>query len=268
MKSKSNNRKIVEKPFLRGTPTDENTVRQSLKFFGILLLTAFMTFLVCSLTAFKEDVLRILVCAVIELLVLVIFFDRGASLGMDAVARGEILYQHIEKGQEVADSEKRIPFHSLKGYVIGLFGSLLFFILAVILAFTAERQMTGAGVLPSWMDSYMRRPEISGALVQYTQSASVSFTDIIRILVRILIMPFISMVGAENRDLLLTIERISPILVLLPAVSYGSGYLRGPSRRTFIHSKIAENRRKRISREKRERKARTARMPKGPEQLN
>lgn len=268
MASSKGNRKVVVKPFIKGKPTDEYTVRKSLKFFGILLLTAFMTFLVCSLTSFREDILRIGISIVIEVLVLLIFFDRGASLGMDAVARGEILYQHIEKGTEVSDSEKKIPFHFMKGYAIGILGSLLFFILALILAFTAERQMTGAGVLPSWMDTYLRRTEISGALAQYSQSASVSFTDLIRIVVRILIMPFISMAGAENRDLLLTMERISPILVLLPALSYGTGYLTGPSRRTLIHSEIAENRRRRISREKKEKRARISATPKGPEQLN
>ena len=256
------------KPFLKGSPTDENTIRQSLKFLGILVITSLMTFLVCSLTSFKSDILRILINIVIETLVVFIFLDRGAALGTDAVARGEIIYQHIEKGIEVSEAEKRIPFHPLKGYVIGFAGSALFMILAVILALTTQRQMTGAGVLPSWLDSYMRRSEVSSALIQYTQSGSVSFTDIIRIAVRMLIMPVISIAGAENRDLLLTIERLSPLFILIPSISYGSGYLLGISRRTRIHSEIAENRRRRASREKRERKARSSHAPKGPEQLN
>ena len=178
------------------------------------------------------------------------------------------IYQHMEKGIEVSEAEKRIPFHPVKGFVIGFAGSALFLILAVILAVTAQRQMTGAGVLPSWLDSYMRRSEINGALAQYTQSGSVYFADIIRIVVRILIMPFISLAGAENRTLLLTIERLSPLFVLIPAISYGSGYLLGTSRRTKVHSEIAENRRRRVSRERREKKTRISHAPKGPEQLN
>ena len=268
MAGKNAPKKIIEKPFIKGALTDENTVRQSLKFLGILVITSLMTFLVCSLTSFKSDILRILINIVIETLVVVIYLDRGAALGTDAVARGEIVYQHMEKGIEVSEGEKRIPFHPAKGFVIGFAGSALFLILAVILAVTAQRQMTGAGVLPSWLDSYMRRSEISGALAQYTQSGSVYFADIIRIVVRILIMPFISLAGAENRALLLTIERLSPLFVLIPAISYGSGYLLGTSRRTKIHSEIAENRRRRVSRERREKKARISHAPKGPEQLN
>ena len=256
------------KPFLEGTPTDENTVRQALKFFGAMLLVGFMCFLVCSMTSFDSAVLRIGINLVIEALILMIFFNKGEALGTDGVARGEILYQYVQRGKEVTESEKRIPYHKFKGFLIGFLGTALFFILALILAFTAQRQMTGAGVLPSWMESYMRRSEISGALVSYTQGVSVTVTDIVRIIVRVLIMPFISMAGPESRDALLLMERISPLLVLLPALSYGAGYLQGPAQRRKIHTEIAANARKRKIREKRERKKRIASAPKGPQQLN
>ena len=188
-------------------------------------------------------------------------------MGTEGVSRGEILFQHIQKGQEASQSEKRIPFHPAKGFVIGLLGSSLFVILALLLALTAERQMTGAGTLPTWMESYMRRSEISDALAGYSQSAAVSATDIFRIIIRLTIMPFVSICGAENRDLLLTVERLSPALVLIPAAAYGTGYMQGPSRRRKIHSEIAENARRRRIREKRERRARIT-VPKGPQQLN
>lgn len=256
------------KPFLKGAPKDENTVRQALKFFGALLLVAFMSFLVCSMTSFKNDILRIGINLVIESLILVIYWNRGADLGTEGVARGEILYQHVQKGQDVSEGEKKIPFHPAKGFVIGILGSILFLVFALILAFTARRQMTGAGGLPSWMDSYMRRSEISGALAVYTQAEPMYITDIIRIIVRLMIMPFISMAGAENRGALLLAERLSPVLVLLPAVAYGAGYLQGPARRRIIHTEIATNAKKRRIREKREKRSRISAAPKGPQQLN
>ncbi len=256
------------KPFLTGSPTDENTVRSALKMFGFLLLCMVMTFLVCSMAGVGSTVIRIIINAAIEALILVIFYSKGADQGTDAVARGEILYQHVEKGQEVSAGERRIPFHKLKGFVIGLAGSVLFLVLALILALTAQKQLTGAGTLPSWMEGYMRRTEIGDALVQYTQTEGLSFVDVLRLIVRVAVMPFISMAGSENKDFLLLIEQLSPILVLLPGLSFGLGYLQGPSRRKLIHTEIAKNTRKRISREKRERKARSARTPRGPEQLN
>lgn len=257
----------IAKPFLRGAPTDENTVRLALKFFGSLLLIAFMSFIVCSMTSFDSVFLRILVNGAIEALILLILFSKGADLGTDGVARGEILYQHVQNGQPVSSGERKIPFHSCKGFLIGVCGTVPLLLPAVILALTAEKQMTGAGTLPSWMETFMRRPEIGGALAAYTQAVSVSFTDIIRLIVRIAMMPFVSMAGADNRGLLLLLERLSPLILLLPALAYGIGYLQGPARRKTVHTEIAENRRKRISREKRERKKRNI-VHKEPEQLN
>ena len=256
------------KPFLTGAPKDENTVRQAVKFFGTLFLVAFMTFLVCSMTSFNNDILRIGINLVIEALILIIYWNKGAELGTDGVARGEILYQHIQKGQDASEGERKIPFHQAKGFLIGFLGSLLFLVFALILAFTARKQMTGAGGLPSWMDTYMRRSEISGALASYTQTDPMNITDILRIVIRLLIMPFISMAGAENRGALLLAERLSPVLVLLPAIAYGAGYLQGPARRKRIHTEIAANAKKRRIREKREKRSRISAAPKGPQQLN
>ena len=264
------NKKMIEtsKPFLTGAPTDENTLRQSLKFFANLFICMFMTFLVCSMTGFKSVVLRVIVNLVIEAMILLIFFAKGTDLGTDAVSRGEILYQHIQKGQEATKAEKQIPFNKLKGYLIGAAGTLLFFMAAMILAFTTEKQMTGAGGLPSWMEAFMRRAEVGDALVSYTISDPLTLTDIVRIIVRLLLMPFVSMIGASNTEGIMILERLSPVLVLLPAVAYGTGYLQGPAKRKQIHTEIAKNDRKRISRERKEKKARSRQEYRGPEQLN
>ena len=74
-------------------------------------------------------------------------------------------------------------------------------------------------------------------------------------------------VYAVGTDAMLLAERLSPLIVLLPAAAYGTGYLQGQKERTRIHTGIAENRKSRARKEKRARKARMNR-PKGPEQLN
>lgn len=262
------NEQIVTKPYMTGAPTDEYTIRNALKFFGMILLCMLMTFIVCSMTGFNSAILRIAVNLVIEALILTLLYAKGAKLGEENTARGEILYQHDKKGEEIAASERRIPYHPLKGFLIGLIGSSLILVIAVILALTAERQMTGIGAMPSWTDAFMRRSEIRDAVAYYSESASATVTDFLRIIVRILIMPFVSIAGSENRDLMLTFERISPLLVLLPGIAYGTGYLQGPRMRSRVHTEIATNKRKRIAREKREMKARKARIPQGPQQLN
>jgi len=259
----------VSKPFLTGNPTDENTLKSALSFFGIFLIMIFMTFIVCSMTGFDSVVLRILVNTVIILLILVIFYNNGLNRGTDAVARGEILWQRKEKNQPFSDSEKAICFHPAKGFLNGFLGSLPFILIAVLLAVQTEKQMTGYGTLPSWTQVYLRRSEIGDSLTAYTAVQGMNFTDVIRMIVRISMMPCISLAGAENTDIILWLERLSPVLLMLPCFSYGIGYLAGKNVRTQVHTEIAENAQKRARREAKARKAKQkAAVRREPEQLN
>ena len=258
----------VKKPFLTGNPTDERTLPGAGGFLGALVLAALLTFLVCTMLGMTGSALRVILNMAMELLLLFFFYNSAIGKGTEAVARGEILYQKQEKGSSFAASEKALCYHPLKGFLTALLGALPFFIIALLLAVMARRQTTGAGALPSWLSSYQGRSDVGDALVAYTASNPMTVEDVLRIVVRILVMPFISMVGTENKDALLMMERLSPVLVLLPAVAYGTGYLRGPGERAKIHAGIAESNRRRVKKEKKARKARMAPKPKGPAQLN
>ncbi len=268
--AKNNSKPVtpVVKPFLKGEVTDERTMKSALGFFGILIVVAVMCFLVCSMLSMDNAALRIALNGVVEVLILLVFFNNASGRGAEDVARGEILYQRQGKGLTFSESERRLCFHPMKGFLIGVLGTLPLFIFALILALTASRQSTGIGGLPGWLSIYERRTEVGDALVAYTASAGMSFTDVLRMVVRITVMPFVSMVGAENRDMMLLVERLSPLLVLLPSIAYGSGYLQGKQMRTKVHTEIASNNRRRIRREKKARNARRNAAPKGPEQLN
>ena len=260
--------KPVMKPFLMGNPTDERTVKSALGFFGILLLSVFMSFLISSMLSFDSAILRIILNALVEGIILLLFYNNASGKGADAVARGEILYQRQEKGIAFSKSEQAICFHPLKGYLVGLLGTLPLLLAALILAFTTTRQTTGIGVLPGWTSVYLRRSEVGDALLAYTEVGGLSFMEGLRLAVRILLMPFVAMIGAENRDGLLILEKLSPLLVLLPAIAYGTGYLEGKRIRTQIHTGIASANRKRARRERKARLARRNQVPKGPQQLN
>ena len=129
--------------------------------------------------------------------------------------------------------------------------------------------MTGAGTLPSWMQAYTKRSDIGNALVSYLQPEGMKLLDYIRALVRIMVMPFVNIAGAGNKAGILLIERLSPLILLLPAASYGTGYLTGRNIRTQVHTAISTNDRKRIRRENRRRAARNGGGRRDePEQLN
>ena len=261
--------KPVSKPFKKGTPTDENTWKNAAGHFGMLAAVAVMSFLVCSMTGVNSLVLRLLMNGLVVFVILMIFYQRGVNQGSDAVARGEIIYQREERGLTVAESERKLSYHPAKGFLNGLIGTAPILVFAIAFAFMAERQVTGAGVLPGWLNVYLRRTEIGGPLSAYTQSGRLAFSDMLRILVRICVMPFVSLVGAENSEGILLVERLSPLILLLPAAASGIGYLQGVSIRTRVHTEIAENKKKSARRERKARKARLNNLkPKGPEQLN
>ena len=74
-----------------------------------------------------------------------------------------------------------------------------------------------------------------------------------RVIIRILVMPFISVLAKDSSQAALTVERLAPLILLIPAAVYGTGYLTGVSARSQVHTEIAANHRrynKRIHREK------------------
>ena len=85
----------------------------------------------------------------------------------------------------------------------------------------------------------------------------------------ICIMPFVNVIGHDSKNGMFLLERISPLIVMLPSVFYGFGYMSGRKIRTRIHTVISENDKNRIRKErKRIRKQNTQARRREPEQLN
>lgn len=258
----------VAKPYIRGSATDEKTLSGALGFLGVMLLIVALSFLASSAMTMDSTALRIVLNGVVEAAILLVVYNSAIGKGTEAVSRGEILWQRREKGRDFSASEKAMCFHPLKGYATALLGSLPILLCAAVLAILARPQTTGAGSLPGWISAYQQRSDIGNALAAYTQVQGMGAEDVLRLIVRVALMPFVAMVGGENRDGMLLLERLSPLLVLLPACAYGTGYLQGPKVRTRIHTGIAESNRLRVRREKKARKNRAAGKPRTPEQLN
>ena len=157
-------------------------------------------------------------------------------------------------------------YHPIKGFLSALIGSLPIILCAIVLAFIAERQMTNIGTLPSWVSGIESRPEIGNALAIYHETGSMSLEALLRLIVRMTIMPYVNLIGASNKDAMLTLERVSPLVNLLPALAYGLGYMSGVNVRTIVHTNIALGKKKAKRKQAKERRSRIQRR--GPEQLN
>lgn len=254
-------------PFLTGSPTDSRTPAAAGKFFLSTLGLMVALLILGTMMMWNNVILRVIMNALVQVFAYGIYWQSGLGAGTQAVNLGEILHQRRSTGREVNASELKQAYHPAKGFIIALLGSLPMFLCALVLALTTEKVLTGAGALPSWLESLERREEIGGALAMYHQSASLSVTDVTRLLIRMILMPLVNIVGAGSKGTMVALERLSPLLVLIPGVCYGLGYMGGVQVRSQVHADIEAGKRRIKRRQKRERQQR-AKREQGPGQLN
>ena len=257
----------VSKPYLKGSMVDRGTPGGVLKFFAGTVIMSVLFLIIGVMMNWGQQWLNISVNLFIVLGVYLFFHQMGAGSGAEAVSQGEIMFTRQQKGRPVADWERQLCYHPLKGLIAALLGSLPLFLASLILACITERQFTMLGALPSWVGGLEGREEIGAALMYYHENTGMSFEAILRLVIRMSTMPYVNMIGAENRDGMLLLERISPLLSLLPALAYGVGYMGGVSVRTSVHTNIALGKKKAQRKQAKERRSRQQ-TRRGPEQLN
>ncbi|MGN0778085.1 MAG: hypothetical protein ACI4MJ_02970 [Aristaeellaceae bacterium] len=258
----------IKLEYLKGSPVDGRTLRSALSFMGSFVMLAIAFLLLGMAMMMDNAVLRVLFNGCLLAAALLMFYQTGAGQGAVAVNLGEMLFDRKKSGGTVTEKEQKKCYHPLKGLLIALIGSLPVVIAAIVLASVAQRQMTALGALPSWLSVFEGRTEIGNAVAYYHQSAALTVEDILRVIIRLLMMPLVNIVNPYGMDALLTLERLSPLVMLTPALSYGLGYMQGVQVRKRVHIGIAEGEVKRKKKEKRQRKAQQRHVPKGPEQLN
>ena len=256
----------VRKPYLTGSVTDGNTLREVLMFLATLLVCGFAYLLVGGMASGTISVVSAILNVLLILVSLTIYYYFGMSNGTSAVSHGEVMQRRLDTGREVTPAERARGFHPLKGYATGLLGTAPLFLAALALALITKRQMMSPGYLPSWVSAPSGRPDVLQPLTVYTVREPLTAESLLRMVIRIAVMPWVSLTGSQNTNGLLLLERLTPLIVLLPALAYGTGYLGGVRVRTRVHTDIAANARKRARKEKR--RIRQKNAARKPEQLN
>lgn len=256
--------KIVTKPLLTGSLTDSATAKRALRVAGSLLVTVFIYLVFGSILIIENLFFRLLANGALVIMCAGLLYMSGASQGESDAAFGEIMYQRTQEDKPVPGSERARCFHPAKGLVTALIGASPYVLIALIAAVTAQLATYSLGALPGWLSAYQRQGEIGNALRYYEMGAAFGAIDIIQLAARLMILPYVSMVGAGNAAAVLWVQRLAPLLVLLIPAGYALGYLRGRELRARVHTSIAQSRRKKKTRDKKERRQR---QQKGPEQL-
>lgn len=270
-KRKAAKKKIapVKKPYLTGTIVDKTTLGGAVKtfFFSVFMCVAF--FLITFISNWNSTFLNVVTGLLMLFVTFLIFFQSGMRLGTDAVNQGEIMYQRQEKGRPVADWERKLCYHPLKGFTHALLGFLPLIILTLVYALIARIEKTAIGVPPAWLDQHMSNPEIAAPLQYYYQDPKMTIDVILRPISRASVIPYLKLfdVGYSKPGKLL-LDRLTPVLNLLPVIVYGVGYAWGTKVRTAVHTNIAMGKQKQKRRQAKERKARQTMVHRGPDRLN
>ena len=250
----------VYKPYLRGNMFSSLAFRRGLRVLAVMVLFAFLGVLVSGVFAFDSSMLRILLNGVLLMLGGAILFNEGSRFGEGDVAFAEIALKRQNEGKEVTDKDRDTCYHPGKGFVSALIGAAPFFLIAVAYSLTAKQQTYTLGALPGWVQSYEVQDEIGPALAYYHESASAGLAGYLRLIVRLVLFPYMNMFGAGDYGKLYVLDKLSPLLTLLVPICFGFGYLRGPHLRALVHGNIRlarrrQNRQQRKAREQRANKS-------------
>jgi len=248
----------VYKPYLKGNIVSGFAAKRGPGVLGMMVVFAFMYVLIGTFTA---DAARWIVIPVNALMVLgsaFVMFNAGAMRGETDTAFAEIARNRLDSGKTVPDSEKDRCFNPLKGCFSALVGAAPIILIAAVFAFVAHRQTVSIGTLPSWVSAYTAQDNIGPALEYYNETTVIGLEDILRIVVRVFIFPFVNIVGTTNYGTLFLLDRLSPLIMLLLPAVYGIGYTRGPHLRAMVHGSIRQNRRRHNRRERRAREQRAS----------
>ena len=257
-----NTAKPVYKPYLRGTVVSRLAAKRSLHIMLLMALLAFFGALISGVLSLENTALRFIMNAFIVAMGASLLYNNGARQGENDVAFGEIALKHQNEGTEVTAKEKDACYHPCKGFFTALVGAAPFLLIAIVYALIAEKQTYTLGVLPNWVQSYETWDDIGPALAYYHETASATLGDWLRVIVRLMLFPFMNMFGGSDYSKLYVLDRISPLLTLILPTFYGLGYLRGPYLRALVHGNIRLARRRQ---NRDQRKAREQRAKKTPQ---
>lgn len=240
----------VKKPYLKGKAVSRLAFRRGLRIFGYLALSSLLYFFLGQLLVIDVTWLRIIINISVIAAFSALMYSTGAREGEGDVTFAEITLTRQQESKAVTQEDRDRCFHPFKGFVTAFAGALPVVLLCLFYAFMAVRDHYTLGALPSWLSAYETRTDIGLALSYYHDYSGIGAPDILRLLVRLLIFPFVNMAGPRNAEALLLVERLSPLLVLIAPAFYGIGYLRGEQFRAMVHGGIAANAKKAARKQK------------------
>jgi len=259
---KNKGMKPVYKPYLRGNVFSRVAAKRAVKVLGFMVMFIFVYLMLGGALTFDNTFLRVAANLGLLLAGMMLLYNEGANQGETDVGFGEIAQKRLDEGKNVPKSEHDLCYHPLKGVCTAAVGALPFFVVCLVFSFVAQKQHFSLGILPSWVGSYESQGEVAEALAFYHETSGLSLESALRVVVRLLIFPYVTMMDINSYEAMYWVDKLSPVLCLTLPACYAVGYLRGPFLRALVHGNIRMSRRKHNRREQKARKERRLQMEK------
>ena len=227
----------VHKPTLTGSWHGRDAWRAAFKQMGAMVLITLVYLLTSLIFSFDSLAGRIIAAVMILGVVGYYQYMQGMALGARDAALGETLYARQAEGKPVAPQDKERCFHPAKGFLIALAGALPFVIFCAVFACLTQEATYTLGVLPSWTET-MLQGDFGDALRYYENQPGMQALDVLRIMDRAMVMPFINVATYLGNHAALVVERLSPLLVLPAPLAYALGYGQGMNARVRVNTAI------------------------------
>ncbi len=243
----------IRKPYLRGRAVSAMAVRRGLRVFAYLIVSAVLFLFLGQLLALESAWLRTLLNLAVIIAFCGLLFGEGARMGEGDVTFAEIALNRKSEGRALAPGDLSRCYHPAKGFLTALAGAFPLMLLCLAYAFMAQESRYTLGTLPSWLTAYENRADVALALSYYGERAGLQIADLMRMAVRLLVFPYVNLLGSGSGAGMLLVERLSPALLLIAPLFYGLGYTQGERYRALVHGGIAVNQRKAEKRRKKQR---------------
>lgn len=252
---------VVEKPILLGSWHGADAKQAAGKAMLSLLGVTAIYLILSLMFNFPSVILSVIANLAVVLVGFFFLRTSGIAKGEADAAYAEIMYERDKQGKPVEGEERARCFHPLKGWFVAGIAALPFFIVALGFAIFSSPSVFELGSLPGWTQGLMRQTEVSDALGYYVRTDGPRFMDIYRIVVRAMVMPFMSVATAISSEAQNIVERLSPLLVLVAPIGYAIGYSSGVKIREKINTGIVIGVRNKRRKQRRERQSRQRKQP-------
>ncbi len=255
MDKKKKQAQLVYKPYLKGRWASSLAAKRGGRIAVFMVMSVFVFFFLGQLMALDIAWLRILINLMMLTLFAMLFYADGARMGEGDAAFAEIALARQQEGKTIPQKDLDRCFHPWKGFFTALVGVAPFVLLCLVYAPMAQKASYTLGVLPGWLAGYEKRADIGLALAYYHQQAPFGLADALKVAVRLMVFPYVNLVGPDHAVGMLWVERLAPLLVMLAPMAYGIGYRRGDTMRAMVHGGIAVSQRRKKRQDARRKKA-------------